>query len=81
MIVILDISLKLIQYIQIKNKKENKKISICSCEKKINPDDFNDYMKEIKPDTYIQTRKLICDWSDKKNSLIQYRMLKFRLDM
>ena len=34
-------------------------------------------MKEIKPDTYIQTSKLICDWSDKKNYLIHYRMLKF----
>ena len=33
-------------------------------------------MKEIKPDTYIQTSKLICDWSDKKNYLIHYRMLK-----
>ena len=45
--------------------------------KKINPDDFSEYMKEIKPDTYIQTKKLICDWSDKKNYLVHYRMLKF----
>ena len=43
--------------------------------KKFNPDNFNDYMKEIKPDTYIQTSKLICDWSDKKNYLAHYRML------
>ena len=35
--------------------------------KKIDPENFNDYMKEIKPDTFIQTSKLICDWSDKKN--------------
>ena len=34
--------------------------------KKTNPDIFNDYMKEIKPDTYTQTKNLICDWSDKK---------------
>ena len=34
-------------------------------------------MKEIKPNTFIQTSKLICDWSDKKNCLIHYRMLKF----
>ena len=34
-------------------------------------------MKTIKPDTYTQTSKLICDWSDKKNYLIHYRMLKF----
>ena len=34
-------------------------------------------MKEIKPDTHIQTSKLICDWSDTKKYLIQYRMLNF----
>ena len=45
--------------------------------KKINPDNFNDYMKEIRPDTYVQSGKLICDCSDKKNYLIHYRMLKF----
>ena len=45
--------------------------------KKSNPKDFSDYMKEIKPHTYTQTKKLICDWSDKNNYLVQYRMLKF----
>ena len=45
--------------------------------KKTIPDDFNDYMKEFIVDTYTQTKKLICDLSDKKNSLIHYRMLKF----
>ena len=45
--------------------------------KKNIPDDFSDYMKEIIPDTYTQTKKLICDWSDKKNYLFHYRMLKF----
>ena len=34
-------------------------------------------MKEIIPDTYTQTKKLICDWSDEKNYLIHYRLLKF----
>ena len=34
-------------------------------------------MKEIKPDNYTSTRKMICDWPDKKNYLIHYRMLKF----
>ena len=34
-------------------------------------------MKKIKPDTYTQTKKLICDWSDKKKYLVHYRMLKF----
>ena len=34
-------------------------------------------MKEIKPETYTQSRKLLCDWSDKKNYLVHYSMLKF----
>ena len=33
-------------------------------------------MKKNKPDTYTQTKMLICDCSDKKNYLIHYRMLK-----
>ena len=45
--------------------------------KKIIPDEFNDYMKEIKPDTYIQNKNLICDFSNKKNYLTHYRLLKF----
>ena len=44
---------------------------------KINPDNFNDYMKTIKTNTYTQTKKLICDWSGKKNYLVHYRPLKF----
>ena len=47
--------------------------------KKTNPDKFSDYMKKIKPETYIQTKKLIWVWSDKKNYLVHYRMLKFYL--
>ena len=34
-------------------------------------------MRTIKPDTYRQTKNLICDWSDKKNYLIHFTMLKF----
>ena len=58
-------------------KEKTKKFPFAPVNKKINPDNFNDYMKEIKPDTYIETSKLICDWSDRKNYLIHYRMLKF----
>ena len=36
-------------------------------------------MEKIKTDTYTQAEKLICDWSDKKNYLIHYRMLKFHV--
>ena len=58
-------------------KKKTKIFLFAPMNKKINPDNFNDHMKEIKPDTYIQSSKLICEWSDKKNYLIHYRMLKF----
>ena len=34
-------------------------------------------MKEIKPKNYVKSKKLICDWTDKKNYLVHYRMLKF----
>ena len=58
-------------------KEKTKNFPFTPENKKINPDNFSDYMKEIKPDTYIQTKKLICDFSDKKNYLVHYRMLKF----
>ena len=31
----------------------------------------------MKGDSYTQCKKLICDWTDKKNYLVHYRMLKF----
>ena len=58
-------------------KEKTKHLPFAPVNKKINPDYFSDYMKEIIPDTYTQNKKLICDWSDKKNYLIHYRMLKF----
>ena len=58
-------------------KERTKNLPFAHVNKKINPDNFNDYMKKIRPDTYVQSSKLICDWSDKKNYLIHYRMLKF----
>ena len=58
-------------------KQKTKNLPFAPVNKKINPDNFSDYMKEIKPDTYTQNKKLICDCSDKKNYLIQYRMLNF----
>ena len=60
-------------------KEKTKNFPFAPVNEKINPDDFSDYMKEILPDTYTQTKKLICDWSDKKNYLVHYRMLKFYL--
>ena len=58
-------------------KQKTKNFPFAPENKKVNPDNFNDYMKEIKPDNYTSTKKLICDWSDKKNYLVHYRMLKF----
>ena len=34
-------------------------------------------MNMIKPMNYTKSRKLICDWTDKRKYLIHYRMLKF----
>ena len=58
-------------------KRKTKNFPFAPVNKKIHPDDFSDYMKEIIPDPYTQNKKLICDWSDKKNYLIHYRMVKF----
>ena len=58
-------------------KEKTKYFPFTPVNKKINPENFNDYMNEIKPDTYVQSNKLICDWSDKENYLTHYRMLKF----
>ena len=60
-------------------KQKIKNFPFAPMNKKNNPDDFSDYMKEIVPDTYTQNKKLICDWSDKKNNLIKYRMLEIYL--
>ena len=58
-------------------KEKTKHFPFAPVNKKIDTDNFSDYMKTIKPDTYTQTSKLICDWTDKKNYLVHYRMLKF----
>ena len=60
-----------------KIKERTKNLPFAPVNKKINPDNFNEYMKEIRPDTYVQSSNLICDWSDKKNYLIHFRMLNF----
>ena len=33
-------------------------------------------MNSIKPENFTKSKKLICDWTDKKKYLIYYRMLK-----
>ena len=58
-------------------KEKTRQFPFCPENKKINPDKYNNYMKKMKPKTYPTSKKLICDWADKKNYLIRYRMLKF----
>ena len=40
-------------------KQKTKHFPFAPVNKKNNPDDFSDHMKEIKPDTYTQNKKLI----------------------
>ena len=58
-------------------KQKTKHFPFAPVNKKTNPDGFSDYMKEIIPDTYTQNKKLMCNWSDKEDYLIHYRMLNF----
>ena len=34
-------------------------------------------MIQIKPKNYTKGKKLVCDWTDKKNFLIKYRIINF----
>ena len=48
-------------------KQKSKFFPFCPENKKINPNKCNDYMNKIKPENYTKSKKLICDWTDKKN--------------
>ena len=58
-------------------KEKTKHFPFCPENRKINLDKYNDYMNKIKLKNYTKSKKLICDWTDKKKYLIHYRMLKF----
>ena len=58
------------------NIKKTKNFPFCPENKVIPEDKYNDYMKQIKPKNYTKSKKVICDWSDKKNYLVHYRMSK-----
>ena len=58
-------------------KQKTKYFPFCPENKKINPNKYNEYVNTIKPENYTKSKKLICDWTDKKKYLIHYRMLKF----
>ena len=59
-------------------KEKTKNFPFCPENKFIHKDKYNDneYMKKIKPKNYAKSKKLICDWTDKKIYLIHYRLLK-----
>ena len=58
-------------------KEITKHFPFCPENKIIPKEKYNEYMNEIKPKNYTKSKKLICDWTDKKKYLIHYRMLKF----
>ena len=66
-----------LSYPDIKDKTKN--FPFCP-ESKVSPHDkFSDYMNEMKPNNYTQNKKIICDWTDRKNSVVHYRMVKFNV--
>ena len=43
----------------------------------VHKEKYNDYMKKIQAKNFTKSKKLTCDWTDKKTYLIHYRFLKF----
>ena len=64
---------------KIKPKSEN--FSFCPENKIIDPVYFTEYMKEHVPKPYRPTNKLICDQTNKKYYILDYRNLKFYVRM
>ena len=58
-------------------KKKTKSFPFRPYDKVIAKEKCNDYMNTIKHKNYTKSKKLGCDWSDKRKYLILYRMLKF----
>ena len=58
-------------------RRKTKYFPFCPENKTISKDDLSPYMKSIMSENYVSHKKLIFDWTDQKNYLIHYRMLKF----
>ena len=58
-------------------KEKAKNFPFCPENKNIHEDKNNDYMKKIKSKNYTIAKKLIRDWTDKKNYLVKCKMLEF----
>ena len=48
-------------------KEKTKNFPFCPENKKTNPIKYKDYLEKIKPKNYTKSKKLICDWTDKRN--------------
>ena len=51
-------------------KEKTKNFPFCPENKTIPKEIYKDYMNKIKPKNYTKSKKIICDWTDKKNYLI-----------
>ena len=47
-------------------KEQTKHFPFCPENKIIPEEKYNDYMNKIKPTNYTKSKKLICDWTEKK---------------
>ena len=59
-----------------KSGEKNKKKPYCPEIKISTQDKLSKDMNEIKPNNYAQNKQLIFEWTNKKKTLIHYRMLK-----
>ena len=60
-------------------KEKTEYFPFCPENKKIGSLNFTPFMNETKLNSYTQIKKLICDWTEKRNYLIQYRNLNLYL--
>ena len=60
-----------------KLEKETKSFPFAPQNKAIPKDKYNEYMKKMKPNNYTKAKKLLSYWTNDKNYLYQYRILKF----
>ena len=59
-----------------KIKERTKNFPFCPGTKVIHKDDYNKYVKKIKPNDCSKSKNIKCDWADKKKYLIHYRLVR-----
>ena len=50
-------------------RQKTKYFPFCPENKSTSKDDFNDYMRSIKPKNYVSHSKIVCDWTEKKRDI------------